>query len=849
MKTTDVHTAKTPAEKAQADSKTAQIQSETAKIQSETARTQSETAQTQSETAQSQSRMAQAQSEPATEKSQVAPEQASPKKSDKEEPAKDREGAAKPPDTESPMSPEEMESPAATAATPQKEATKVDAKPAKVERMALEMGHGGGMDMAAMVRDIRNRFWICLGFTLTLLAFSPMGLKIPSVPPPFGLSLNLVLFVLASGAILYPSWPFVVAAFRALRSRTLNMAVLVVLSVYTGYIFSVGATFLFKGSAFYEAASVLLVFILLGHWVEMRARSGATEAMRALLDLTPPTATVLRDGEELQVPTAEVILQDVLVVRPGQKISVDGEISKGDSDVDESMLTGESMPVKKVVGDSVIGGTINKTGTFQYRATKIGADTALAQIVKLVQDAQNSRAPAQLLADKAAQWLVLVAIVVGLLTFGVWFWMIGQPVLFAMTLTITVFVIACPDALGLATPMAIMVATSLGARNGILFKDAAALEMAANLDVIVFDKTGTLTMGQPAVVEIKAASGQTDENVIAIAAAVEKGSEHPLAEAILKKAEGGKALEATDFKAIEGMGAQAKVQSRAVLVGSLKLMEEQKIDLADLAAEVERMRAAGQTVVCVAAAGAISGLVGIADAARPTAAAAIRALRERKVKVAMLTGDNSTTAERIAKELGVDIVIADVLPAQKVEKIKALQQEGHKVGMVGDGVNDAPALTQAEVGFAIGAGTDVAIESADIVLMKSDPFDVVRAVEISRATVRKMHQNLWWAVGYNVIAFPIAAGVFFPFVLNPAIAALSMSGSSLVVGVNALLLKRLRLSGKENNSGPTVDTVATPTVEKNATPTVEKSVKPTVDKDAAAVTKPDASKAKAAVHK
>jgi Cu2+-exporting ATPase len=663
----------------------------------------------------------------------------------------------------------------------------------KRDQMAQEMGHGSDMDMGAMVRDMRNRFWICLGFTLALLAFSPMGLKIPSLTPPFGLDLNVVLFVLASAAILYPSWTFVVSAYRALRTGVLNMAVLVVLSVYTGYFFSVGATFFFKGSSFYEAASVLLVFILLGHWLEMRARAGASQAMSALLNLAPPMATVLRDGKEVQVPTSEVALKEIVVIRPGQKISVDGEITEGESDVDESMLTGESMPVKKNVGDTVIGATINKSGTFKYRATKVGADTALAQIVKLVQEAQNSRAPAQLLADKASQWLVVAAIVIGLATFAVWVWPLGHPILFALTLTITVFVIACPDALGLATPMAVMVSTGLGARNGILFKDAAALEMAAKLDVIVFDKTGTLTIGHPEVVDIKTAPEKTAEDVLAVAAAVETGSEHPLAEAILKKATDVKKSAATDFKAIAGMGAQATVNGRTVFVGNPKLMEAQKIDLGALGAEVGQLQGAGRTVVCVAADGALLGLLAIADSPRPTAAAAIRVLRERKIKVAMLTGDNRSTAERIAKELGVDIVFADVLPAQKVEKIKGLQAEGHKVGMVGDGVNDAPALTQAEVGFAIGAGTDVAIESADVVLMKSDPFDVVRAVTISRATLNKMHENLWWAVAYNVIAFPLAAGVFYPFVLNPAIAALSMSGSSALVAVNALLLKRLRL--------------------------------------------------------
>ncbi|MHB8432316.1 MAG: heavy metal translocating P-type ATPase [Candidatus Tyrphobacter sp.] len=667
---------------------------------------------------------------------------------------------------------------------------------AKADQMA-EMGHSSGMDMDATVRDMRNRFWISLGFTLTLLAFSPMGLKIPSLPTPFGLDKNVVLFVLASGAILYPSWTFIVAAYRALRTRVLNMAVLVVLSVYTGYIFSVGATFFFRGSSFFAAASVLLVFILLGHWLEMRARAGASQAMKALLNLAPPMATVLRDAKEVEVPTSEVALDEIVIVRPGQKIAVDGEITEGASDVDESMLTGESMPVKKKVGDLVIGATMNKSGTFRYRATKVGADTALAQIVKLVQEAQNSRAPAQLLADKASQWLVLAAIVIGLVTFGVWVGLLGQTILFALTLTITVFVIACPDALGLATPMAVMVSTGLGAANGILFKNAAALEMAAKLDVVVFDKTGTLTIGHPEVVDVKTAPGKTAEEVLAAAAAVEAGSEHPLAEAILKKAGDEKKAAANDFKAIEGMGAQAMIDGRAVFVGSPKLMETEKIDLKELASDVDQLQGAGRTVVCVASDGTLLGLIAIADAARPTAAAAIRVLRERKITVAMLTGDNQSTANRIAKELGVDLVFADVLPAQKVEKIKGLQKDGHKVGMVGDGVNDAPALTQAEVGFAIGAGTDVAIESADVVLMKSDPFDVVRAVDISRATLRKMHENLWWAVGYNVIAFPLAAGVFYPFVLNPAIAALSMSGSSALVAVNALMLKRLRLKAPE----------------------------------------------------
>lgn len=661
------------------------------------------------------------------------------------------------------------------------------------DMMAHEMGHGAGMDMSAMVADMRNRFFISLVFTLPIFAMAPMGMGDPWMAPPFGLPLNTAMFIFASLAILYPVWPFVTAAWRALRNGVLNMAVLVVLSVGTGYLFSVGSTFLWRGEQFYEAASVLLVFILLGHWLEMRARAGASAAIRALLDLAPPKASVLRDGREVEIPTSEVLVGDVIVLRPGNKIPVDGLVVEGESAVDESMLTGESMPVTKRVGDAVIGATINKSGAMRYRATKVGADTALAQIVKLVQEAQNSKAPAQLLADRASQVLVLAAVVIGLATFAFWFWWVGETLLFAITLTITVFVIACPDALGLATPMAVMVGTGIGAMNGILFKNAGALEDATKLDVIVFDKTGTLTMGQPKVVEIAAVLGATEDDVLRAAAAVERGSDHPLALAIIERAGNSDLPAVTGFLNLEGKGAEAEVAGDQVLLGNRRLMDERRIDLGDLSARAENMKGAGRTVVHVARAGRLLGLIAIADAVRPSARATVRKLRERGVKVAMLTGDNSATATRIGGELSIDIVLADVLPGQKAEKVKELQQQGMRVGMVGDGVNDAPALTQADVGFAIGAGTDVAIESADVVLMRSDPYDVVGALELSRATLRKMHQNLWWAVGYNVIAFPLAAGVFYPFLLSPEIAALAMSGSSVLVAINALLLKRLRL--------------------------------------------------------
>jgi Cu2+-exporting ATPase len=692
----------------------------------------------------------------------------------------------------------------------------------KNDAMAEEMGHGAGGDLQTMVVDMRNRFWIALGFTVPIFFLSPMGMDFIKVSPPFGLRLDLVLFVLASGAILYPVWPFIVAAFRSLKNGVANMAVLVILSVGTGYLFSVGSTFIYGGQQFYEASALLLVFILLGHWLEMRARAGASEAISALMNLAPAKANVLRDGKEFEVSTAEVIAGDTVVIRPGNKIPVDGTILEGASLVDQSMLTGESMPVEKKVGDAVIGATINKSGTFKYKATKVGAETALAQIVKLVQEAQNSKAPAQLLADRAAQWLVLAAVLTGLVTFVVWYWVIGQPLLFALGLMITVFVIACPDALGLATPMAIMVGTGLGAKNGILFKNASALEDATKLNVIIFDKTGTLTMGKPEVVDLVTADGATEDQLLTVAASVDAGSDHPLAQAILRRAEKLKTPKATGFKNVEGKGAQAEVEGKTALLGNKRLMTENKIDLGALDAKSQELQGAGRTVVHVAIDGKLIGLIAIADAVRPTAVEAIKALRGRGVDVVMLTGDNQGTAKRIAKTMGIDKVFADVLPGDKASKVKELQAQGKKVGMVGDGVNDAPALTQADVGFAIGAGTDVAMESADIVLMKSDPFDVVGAIELSRATLRKMHQNLYWAVGYNVVAFPLAAGVLYPFkiLLSPEIAALAMSGSSAVVAINALMLKRTKLTGI--NAKPAAEASAPP-----ATPSVTPVPAPT----------------------
>lgn len=667
--------------------------------------------------------------------------------------------------------------------------------------MAHDMGHGMGESMDAMVRGMRNRFLVTLGLAVVTYLYAPMFQDLTGItlPTPFGISKELLGFLLATPAVLYGGWVFYVGAWRALRNRVANMAVLVSLSVLAGYFFSVGATFFFKAEVFYEAVAVLLVFILLGHWLEMRARAGASRAVQALLSLAPPKATVIRNGQPVEVPTSEVVLDDIVMIRPGDKLPVDGEVVEGESNVDESMITGESMPVKKVVGNTVIGATINKTGTFRFRATKVGAETALAQIVKLVQAAQNSKAPSQRLADSAAQVLTIAAVIIGIATFAVWYWFAGATLVFAMLLAITVVVIACPDALGLATPMAIMVASGKGAQSGVLFKDATALEEAGRLQAIIFDKTGTLTVGQPQVVAIVVASAVLEKDLMRLVASLEQSSEHPLAQAIIDKAKSGGVtlVEPSNFEAIPGQGARATVDGRTVLAGNRKLMTENNVALDALDAQAQSLEQKGNTVVYAALDGVSSGLIAIADAIRPNAKQAIERLAALGIEVAMLTGDNQGTAKLVANELGIKTVFAEVQPGQKADKVKEMQAQGLRVGMVGDGINDAPALAQAEVGIAIGAGTDVAMETADVVLMKSDPFDVIGTVILSRATRRKMRQNLWWAAGYNVIAFPLAAGALYPFtgwLLNPEIAALSMSGSTLIVVANALLLKRVKMS-------------------------------------------------------
>ncbi|MFD7978326.1 heavy metal translocating P-type ATPase [Streptomyces sp. NPDC059071] len=666
------------------------------------------------------------------------------------------------------------------------------------------MGHGGhgGMSMASMVADMRNRFLVAASFSIPIVIWSPIGEDVFGLhaPVPFGLRQDVWALLLTLPVIFYSCTIFFDGAVRALRARTLDMMVLVAVAVGAGWLYSLVITLTGGGDVFYEAATVLASFVLLGHWFEMRARGGANDAIRTLLDLAPPKAVVLRDGEPVEVSTGEVAVGDLMLVRPGTKIAADGVVEDGESEVDESTVTGESLPVHKAPGSPVVGATLNANGTLRVRATRVGSDTALAQIVKLVQEAQNSKAPGQRLADRAAFWLVFVALIGGALTLAVWLLATDRPFSSAMLFAITVVVITCPDALGLATPTAIMVGTGLGARRGVLFKNAVALENSARIQVVVMDKTGTLTKGEPEVTDVITAPGRSEPEVLRLVAAVESESEHPLAEAVVRyaRAHGVEPVAARHFENVPGQGATAVVDGHGVAVGNLRLALREGVELGELSARREELAATGRTVVVAAVDGQAAALIGIADAPLETSATAVAQLRDLGVEVVMLTGDNEATARRIAGQLGIETVIAEVLPGDKAAKVAELQADGSRVAMVGDGVNDAPALAQADLGIAIGAGTDVAIETADLVLMRSDPLDVPTALRIGRGTLRKMRQNLGWAIGYNAVALPIAAGVFEPatgLVLRPEIAALSMSGSSIIVAVNALALKRLRLPG------------------------------------------------------
>src|SRR6266567_436551 len=658
--------------------------------------------------------------------------------------------------------------------------------PAKTDMGAMDhgmMGHDmGDPAMArAMEADMRHRFFVSLLLTIPVVLYSPLGVNLFKLhlPTPFGINPNWVLLVLSTPLVWWGGWIFHSGAWRALRNRTLNMNVLVSLGVLVAYFFSVFVTlFAPQVETSYDAAAMLVTFVLFGHWMEMRSRRGSSDALNALLRLAPSQANVIRPtGAVETVPVEQVQVGDLLLLRPGEKVPVDGIVTEGESPIDESMVTGESLPVSKQQGSEVIGGTVNGSGSLRITATKVGSETALAQR----------------LADRAAEWLVLAAVSAGVLTFLVWFFVIGQTALFALTLAVTAVVIACPDALGLATPTAVAV------RNGILIKNATALEQASKIQAIIFDKTGTLTEGKPAVTDMAVfASGKSlgldEAKLLQVAATAEADSEHPLASAIVEGAKERQLafLPYSQFKAIAGGGVQAVVEARTILVGTPKLLAEHTIQLQPSEQEqLATLQAQGKTVMVVAMDSQAAGLIAVADRVRSSSRETITELQALDIQVAMLTGDNRRTAEAVGHELGINRVFAEVLPADKAKYVGQLQSEGLFTAMVGDGVNDAPALAQADLGIAIGAGTGVAIETAEVVLMHSDPLDVLAAIRLSKATVTKMKQNLFWAAIYNLIAIPVAAGVLYPFgiLLAPEVGALAMSASSITVATNAVLLK------------------------------------------------------------
>jgi Cu+-exporting ATPase len=591
-----------------------------------------------------------------------------------------------------------------------------------------------------------------------------------------------------------------------LRYRSASMSTLVSLGTTAAYAFSVAVTLrphafmAVGGMTYYDVSAVVITLVVLGRWLEARARGRTSDAIRRLVALAPRTARVLRGGAEVDVPTAEVVVGDAVRIRPGERIPVDGVVLEGASAVDESMLTGESLPVDKAPGAQVIGGTVNCTGSFVFRATRVGAETTLARIVRLVEEAQGSRAPIQRVADRVAAVFVPIVLVVAGVTFVAW-WLFGpEPaVLAALTHAVAVLVIACPCAMGLATPTAIMVGTGRGAEHGILIKSAAALELLHRVDTVVFDKTGTLTRGRPSVTDVVALPPATEDEVVALAAAAEQGSEHPIGEAIVARAkEAGLGLPpVAEFTTVPGQGVDAMAPDGRVLLGNLTFLQSRGFDRAPLAAHADSLAASGKTVVYLVHAGRLLGLLAVADTLKPEARAAVTALTKAGLDVVMLTGDHRATAQAIALEAGVDRVVAEVLPADKAREIRALQSSGKRVVMVGDGINDAPALAQADVGIAMGTGTDVAIDAADVTLMRGDLRGVVAALELSRRTIRVIKENLVWAFGYNAVLIPVAAGALYPLwqlQLSPILAGAAMAFSSVSVVTNSLRLKRWRPS-------------------------------------------------------
>ena len=668
------------------------------------------------------------------------------------------------------------------------------------------------------IAEMWQRFWISAVFTVPLLYIAMghmVGLPLPDLlnPMTHATTFAMVQLILTL-PVLYVGREFFTVGFKALFKGHPNMFSLVALGTSAAFVYSLyGTVMIFLGDTsftmalYYESAGVILTLITLGKYFEAVSKGKTSDAIKKLMGLAPKTAHILRDGAEIEVPVDAVQLDDIVIVRPGDKIPVDGVIVSGSSSVDEAMLTGESLPVEKKVGDAVIGASINKNGSFQFKATKVGKETALAQIIQLVEDAQGSKAPIAQLADKISGVFVPIVIGLAVLSGLAWFFLGQESWIFALTITISVLVIACPCALGLATPTAIMVGTGKGAENGVLIKSGDALETTHKIQTIVFDKTGTITEGKPVVTDILVAdSALSEAELLTLAASAEQGSEHPLGEAIVGAAKERQLplVEGSDFSAIPGHGIRVTINERVLLLGNIKLMKEEAIELSTFVQQADRLAEEGKTPMFVAKDGSFAGIIAVADTVKDSSQTAIARLHKMGIEAVMITGDNKRTAEAIAKQVGIDRVLSEVLPEDKALEVKKLQAEGKKVAMVGDGINDAPALAQADVGIAIGSGTDVAMESADIVLMRSDLMDVPTAVELSKATIKNIKENLFWAFAYNTLGIPVAMGVLHLFggpLLSPMIAAAAMSFSSVSVLLNALRLKGFKPSTVKKTSG------------------------------------------------
>ena len=648
-----------------------------------------------------------------------------------------------------------------------------------------------------MEADMRRRFFVSLALTIPIVLYSQMGEMIFGISISSPIPVNWLLFILTTPVVFWTGSIFITGTYYSLKARKLNMSVLIATGVLAAYLGSIALSFVGGGEVFYEAAAMLITFVLFGHWMEMKSRRGTSDSLRALFDLVPPKANVIRGGNEIRILSTEIVHDDIVVMRPGDKVPVDGEITEGETSIDESLVTGESIPVSKTIGDHVIGGSVNLNGIIKFKAKKVGSETVLAQIIKMVETAQNSKAPGQRIADKAAGYLVVLAIGSGVAAFLGWYFVAGSAFVAALTFAISTVVIACPDALGLATPTAVAVGTGIGAKHNILIKDAATLENTSRLNAIVLDKTGTLTEGKPKVTNVVAFNGFTEMDILSYEASIEAASNHPLARAIMEEAKrkGATPLESiSKFESIAGYGIRSIVNGKTILAGKEKLLADNKVEIGSAREILDSLAGEGKTLSLISVDGKLAGVVAAADTIKPTAKKAVTALKRLGIEVAMITGDHKGVASAVGRELGMDRIFSEVLPEDKAKYVKKLQDEGKFVAMVGDGINDAPALAQSDIGIAIGAGTDVAIETGNIVLMKSDPYDIVAAIRLSKATVVKMKQNLFWAAIYNVLAIPVAAGVFYNSLgwsLRPEIAALLMSASSIIVATNAVLLNRV----------------------------------------------------------